>query len=63
MQPLSHLILYRAVHYDEWSGSLLHDLINMAVDDILKRVTEARVSQQIIQEIQGMCSVMPADRS
>ena len=51
MQPLSRLILYRAVHCEVWSKSLPHDLINMAVDDILKRVTEARVSEQIIHEL------------
>ena len=45
MQPLSRLILYRAVHYEEWLGCLPHDLINMAVDDVLKRVTEAMVSE------------------
>ena len=43
MQLLSRLILYQAVHYKEWSGSLPHDLINMAVDGVLKRLTEARV--------------------
>ena len=60
---MSRLVLYRAVHYEGWSGSLPHDLINMAVHDVLKRVMEARVSVQIIQELQGMCHGMPADRS
>ena len=30
------VVLYRAVHYEEWSGSLPHDLINMAVGDAFK---------------------------
>ena len=63
MQPMSRLILYRAVHYEDWSGSPSPDLINVAVDDVLKRVTEAKVSEQIIQELQGMCPRMPADRT
>ena len=35
----------------------------MAMDDVLKRVTEARVLEQIIQELQGMCLGMLADRT
>ena len=57
------MILYLVVHYEGWSGSMPHNLINMAVDDVLKRVTEARVSKQIIQEIQCMCPGVPTDRS
>ena len=63
MQPLSRLILYRAVHSEEWPRGLPRDPINMAVDDVLKRVTEARVSEQIIQELQGMWPRMPIDKS
>ena len=63
MQPLSCLILHRAVHYEEWSGCLPHDLINIAVDDILKRVTEASGLEQVILELKGMCLGMPIDRS
>ena len=63
MQPLCHLALHQAVHYEEWSGSLPHDLINMAVNDILKRVKEARVPEQIIQELQGTSLGMLAHRS
>ena len=63
MQPMSRLILYRAMHYEDWAGSLPPNLINVAVDDVLKRVTEARVSEQIMQELQGMCPGMPADRT
>ena len=63
MQPLSRLILYGVVHHEVWSESVPHDLMNMALYDVLKRVTEARVSEQIIQELQGMCPRMPADRS
>ena len=62
MQPLSRLILYQAVHYEVWSESLPHDLTNMAVDVVVKRVTEGRVFEQIIQELQGMCPGMPEDR-
>ena len=46
-----------------WSESLPHDLVNVAVDDVLKRLTEARVSQHIIQELQRMCPGMPANRT
>ena len=63
MQPLSRSILYRAVHYKECSGCLPHDLMNMAVDDVLNRVTEAKVLEQIIQELQGVYPGMLADRS
>ena len=62
MQPMSRLVLYWAVHYEGWSGSVPHNLINMAVDNV-KRVTEARILEQIIQELRGMCPGMPADRS
>ena len=63
MQPMSRLILYRAVHYVDYAGNLPPDLINVVVDNVRKRVTEARVSEQIIQELQGMCPRMPADRT
>ena len=52
MQPLGRLILYGVMHYEVWSESLPHDLMNMAVYDVLKRVTEARVSEHIPQELQ-----------
>ena len=60
MQPLSRLHLYGAVHYEMWLESLPHDLINIALGDVLKRVTEATVSEHIIQELQGMCPRIPA---
>ena len=41
MQPMSPMVLFRAAHYEAWSGSLPHDLINIAVDDVLKRVSQA----------------------
>ena len=61
MQPLSCLILYWDVHCEEWPGSLPYDRINMALDDVLKRVTEARVSEQIIQELQGVLECLLTD--
>ena len=35
MQPISRLILFQAVHCEQCSGCLPHDVINVAVDDIL----------------------------
>ena len=43
MHPMSRLILYRAVHYEDWAGSPPHDLINVVVHNVLNRVTEAKV--------------------
>ena len=61
MQPMSRMVLFRAAHYEAWSGSLPHDLINIAVNDVLKRVSEARASEDLIREIQGLCPGMPVD--
>ena len=62
MQPMSRMVLFKAAHYEACSGSLPHDLINIAVDDVLKRVSKARALEDPIRELQGLCPGMPVDR-
>ena len=63
MQPMSRMVLFRAAHYEAWSNSRPHGLINIAVDDVLKRVFEARASEELIRELQGLCPSTPVDRT
>ena len=63
MQPMSRMVLLRAAHFDACSGSLPHDLINIAVDDVLKRVSEAIALEDLIWELQGLSPGMLVDRT